>query len=590
MSSLPVPKLLRAIYVHNPFYLISACLFVYGLQAVFRPGEVDFFFERHSVAYIDPWWLMLSLCGVTLLMAVTAYLIVRLGRVWEDARTLVLVLLLMFLAISVSFDEIVTLASWDADSASTAVSLFVFGYCFSIGICEALLRGLRIRLPLGYRAPFYGLLALFYAFPLFLSPEVADVTADDARWRIAAFPLLAGFLTLSLLPAVRRGSGNVRDNGTPWSWPWFPWTLFVFMAGAVCFRSFSLSISFDLADARKDFWDSAFGPYLLVPFCLAALFVLFEIGLVERLEKLQTGVLASAPALLLMAYPWLGPWSRQFTYQHFVYDFVENVGSPVFLTLLGLLAFYSYAVLRGVRRAEMGLVACLLLAVAIEPDSFGVREYRFSFESLQSWPLLVIGVVELFIGGIQRRSQPALIGATSLSLAVGLLVGESASLVFKATLMYHLVVLSMVVIGLTFRDELASRVRKASAAVLVLSVLVVVVTGLRHSVHGLPLVSYVVLMSAIAAVCWVIARERHFLIAAVMNLSTGLCGAIVFGWRLLQQISIPPGVRPLFWAVLCFSVGVLISALKGGLAARWMPDQAAADRDGSESLPDDETS
>ncbi len=81
MSALPVPKILRAIYVHNPFYLISACLFVYGLQAVFRPGEVHFFFERHSVAYIDPWWLMASLCGVTLLMAVTAYLVVRIGKV-----------------------------------------------------------------------------------------------------------------------------------------------------------------------------------------------------------------------------------------------------------------------------------------------------------------------------------------------------------------------------------------------------------------------------------------------------------------------------------------------------------------------------
>ncbi len=328
----------------------------------------------------------------------------------------------------------------------------------------------------------------------------------------------------------------------------------------------------------------------MVPFFLAALFVLFEIGLVERLEKLQTGVLVSAPALLLMAYPWLGPWSRQFTFQHFVYDFVQDVASPVFLTLLGLLSLYGYAVLRGVRRAELGLVACLLLAVAIEPGSFGIREYRLSFERLQSWPLLAIGVVELLIGVIQRRSQPTLIGATSLSLAVGLLVGESAMSVFKATLTYHLVVLSMVVIGLTFRDELASRIRKASAAALVLSVLVAMVTGLRHSVNGLPLIGYGVLMSAIAAVCWVIARERHFLIAAVVNLSVGLCGSIVVGWRLLQQLSIPPGVRPLFWAVLCFSVGVLISALKGGLAARWLPHRVTADLEGPEPLPDDETS
>ncbi len=202
----------------------------------------------------------------------------------------------------------------------------------------------------------------------------------------------------------------------------------------------------------------------------------------------------------------------------------------------------------------------------------------------------MIGGVELLIGVVQRRSQTALIGATSLSLAVGLLVGESASSVLKATLMFHLVVLSMIVIGLTFRDELARRLRKASAAALVVSVLVVVVTGLRHAVEGLPLVGYVVLMSAIAAVCWAITRERYFLTAAVVSLLIGLCGAIVPGWRLLQQLSIPSGVRPLFWAVLCFSAGVLISALKGGLAARWMPRRVVEDRDGPEVLSGDETS
>ncbi|MGZ0169258.1 MAG: hypothetical protein ACKVHE_06865 [Planctomycetales bacterium] len=150
MSAWRIPRIAKFLYNHKPFYLISACLFVYGLQAVFRPGEVDLLFNRFEVAYIDPWFLMLGLCRVTLLMGVTAYLIVRFGKVWDDARSLVLVLLLMFLAIFVSFDEIVTLASWDNDSVRDVVSFLGFGLCFAVVLSESLLRGLSIRLPWSY--------------------------------------------------------------------------------------------------------------------------------------------------------------------------------------------------------------------------------------------------------------------------------------------------------------------------------------------------------------------------------------------------------------------------------------------------------
>ncbi len=169
-----------------------------------------------------------------------------------------------------------------------------------------------------------------------------------------------------------------------------------------------------------------------------------------------------------------------------------------------------------------------------------------------------------------------------------MLVSESVLAVFRATLAYHLIVLSMVVIGLTFRDELAQRIRRASAVTLAFSTLVAVTTGLQHSVNAGPLAVYVSAMTGIAFCCWTITRERHFLIAALVNLSIGLCGVAGFGWQLLQQIRIPSGVRPLIWAVLCFSAGVLISALKGGLAVRLWPRQMIAEADAPEPLSSDE--
>ena len=95
-------NVLSLIYFHNPFYLISTTLFVYGLKLLFRDGNSSVLFEQGTVTYMQPWSLLASLAGVTVLMAVTAVLIVRCGKVWEDARSLVLIVLLMLLAIAVS--------------------------------------------------------------------------------------------------------------------------------------------------------------------------------------------------------------------------------------------------------------------------------------------------------------------------------------------------------------------------------------------------------------------------------------------------------------------------------------------------------
>ena len=70
----------RFLYNHNPFYVISAGFLLYGVKLVFRPGEVE---------YVDPWHLLMALSCVTLAMASAAFGIVRFGKVWEDALSLI---------------------------------------------------------------------------------------------------------------------------------------------------------------------------------------------------------------------------------------------------------------------------------------------------------------------------------------------------------------------------------------------------------------------------------------------------------------------------------------------------------------------
>lgn len=574
MSRIRVPGIIRLLYTHNPFYLLSAVLLLYGLQLLFRPGQIDLIFDRGEVAYIDPWWLLMSLCGITLLMALTAFLIVRLGKVWEDARSLVLVLLLMFLAISVSFDEIVTLASQDDAPLSNPISLFGFGLAFSLCVAEGLIRGLRIGLPWGYRGPMYGLIALFFAFPLWVSADVSDITISQARWRISAFPAIAGMLTLCLLPAVRRGSAMLENNGTPWRWPWYPWTVFAFLAGAVCFRSYSLAISFDVGATRPgftaQFWDTSFGLYFLVPFLLAALFVILEISLVDGIKRLQSVALWSAGLLPLLAYPSFGPLSRFYTHSQFVNEFVSTAASPVFLALIGLSLFYGYAWLRGIRRAELGFVVTMFVLVFTGPKSLLPH-----LADPHVWPLGLLGVVEMALGIFRSRSKEVLAGSCALSLAIGLQIGGTSFTGFQATVTFHLVLASLLITGGMYRDRLAMFLRKVGAVTLTVTCATALMMGNRLGVTVDVLTAYAIGLTALAFVWGLVLGERLFVVAGIVNCASCTGGFVWWGWSLLQRLTIPDGVGSLFWGVVCFVVAVFISILKGGLAerlkTRWWP-------------------
>ncbi len=559
-SSSRVPKLLQLLYNHNPFYLISACLFVFGIKELCRPGQVDFLFERGSVAYIDPWFLMTSLCGVTLLMALTAYLIVKLGQVWEDMRSLVLVVLLMFLAISVSFDEIITVSAENGGGRATAFRLLSFGFFFSITVSEALMRGLKIAMPWSYRGPLYGVLALFFIAPLWVSPEFSDISDQQVRWRIAAFPLLASAMTMLLLPAVWKGASLVKENGTPWSWPWFPWPPFVFMAGAVCFRTYTLSISFDVANLNAHFWDTSFGVYLLVPFFLSVVILLFEMSVVEYLPRLQRTILLVAPLLLLAAYPWGVPWSRLYTYTAFATSFTESIGSPVFLTLVALAAFYAWVWIRGVAAGEVGCLGMLLLSSIVGPDAFVTSSWRVQPVELQASPLVVLAALELLLAFRRRSSREALIGWFALSLAIGVVLEGAA---FKYVVVTHAMLVGFLVIAAIFNDKFARAMRRAGAVILGATFVIGVTTAINRDVNVFVILAWGVGIVLVSLAYALILRDMSYLITAGIQIICTLFGGMYWVWQLA-----PLGGRVLLVAVCSFVTGVCISSLKGGVAER----------------------
>ncbi len=571
MSQRQVPWLVRVLYTHNPFYLISACLFVYGLKLMFRVGDSSVLFRQGGVGYMQPWNLMASLAAVTILMAVTAILVVRLGKVWEDARSLVLIVLLMFLAIAVSFDELINVAS-DADNMLTQVAcLFGFGTLLSLGTAEALIRGLRLRIPWAYRLPLYTFIMLFFVWPSLLLPGLIPLTPIQVRMLIVAFPLAAAIVTLTLIPAVRMGTSIMADNGTPWKWPWLPWTPFVFLWAAVCFRSYSLTISFDTPLQSGHFWDSAFGVYQLVPLFAAIAVVILEIAVVQQNIRLQNSVLLLSPLLLITACPWVAPWHRLPTYSSFAVYVTDTIGSPVFLTLMILLTLAVWAIWRGVKNGRVLLDTLLLLAIFVGPTAFRSATSSVFQNSAAWWPLAVFATIQCVTGWRTSSTWRMFTGLAAAAVLPLMLVKNSGGGGVSEWRMFatlHVMLLPAMIAGLFAKNGVAEFLRRCSAVQWSGTMLLGILLLVNRQTSALVVLGYAGLLTAAMPLIGRLLKERLFLVLATMHCGAAFTVGCVACVIALFTAQLPSGVRQVLFAGLSFLAAVLISILKSGTARR----------------------
>ena len=290
---------------HNPLYLVSAWVVLLGIGQAFR-GEIGLR------------WIPLMtelLCGYTLAIALAGWLVVRVGKVWDDARMILLVVLLMFTALSTSYDDLCL-----KDPAAGAQHL-AFGYFFSCATTEAILYALGMKLPLRYRLPFYLQLAVLFAFPAILG-RLSVAGNDPAMCAgVLLFPVTAGVALLTLWPAA--AARPERDNGTPWPWPLYPWSIFVFVAVASVIRAWMLSVSFSPAAGVMP----AFLPYLVCPILLAMIVLLLELGLRQKSRLTQRIAMAA-----MLGVAWLSfPGTRTNGAQRLLLDLMESwfAGPPM---------------------------------------------------------------------------------------------------------------------------------------------------------------------------------------------------------------------------------------------------------------------
>jgi hypothetical protein len=541
--------LVRWLSNSNPFYALSAVLVLLGLRMSFDPGARAF----------PAWAFLLGLAAYTLLMAVTACVLVRLGNVWNDVRTLLLLIVLVFLAIAMIFDDILV--------RQRRVGLIgdIGGALFAVALTEALLKGMRLRLPVLFRLPYHLMVGLAFLYPVAISPLLDQHGSRSLSWAVFGFSTAAGLAVLTLLPAVRRGPDYVRENGSPWRWPLFPWSLFVILVLGLGVRAWSLCWSMD-APAFPEIRESIFRPYFLVPIGLAAVVVLLEIGLVSRSEAAVTLALNAPVGLVVLSA--MGSDFGEVS-GRFLSDVTMRVGAPLYLTLLASAVFYGLAALRRVPTARGWLTAALVALVFVSPRTTTLREVVLL--SPRTWPLWSLAALQGVMALRRPTSGRCLLTAMFAIAAATLDLSPAWGVPRRALLAVHLEIATCLAIGPAFRDPLARSAQNAGLALLTLLGL----EALAESTGSLPGLSlelppnYPLLAAAIALTYGFLARSRPAF-ASALTILGGWAGLSV--WQGYRQWRVHvAGLGHIVLGLVSFALATLISLSKAGVLTRLLP-------------------
>lgn len=537
-SSFSLAAIVRLLYIQNPFYLIGTFLILFGLQQCFGQGD-DLSASGMLVGL---------LAAYAILLAAAATIIIRCGQVWDDARTILLVIVLLFFMLSASLDVHLLYMP-------LAGSLFlVAGLVFSVSLSEGLLRVLRIRLAAAYRGPYYAMLALLFLYPL--APAWINYFGwhELRPWVLFAFPSLSALALLALLPAARTSAGREAPSGTPWKWPYYPWSLFVYLTIGVAIRSWWLAYSFEPTIGT----DGYFQPYFLMPLVLAWSALVLEMGKARGSAAAVAGGLLLPVACLVLGFLPPGTSGEQLAFL----ARLSALGTPAQLAVWSLILFYVWAWLRRVPAAEGFLVTVALLASVVGSQTLDWG----SLSRPNPLPAALV-VLGLFALAIWRQSSWRALAATALA-AMGLryVGGETAAGDELAFWQWHAPILAVLAVAACFRDELAAELRELAwrgAPVLAL-VGAAVYPWTMPAVSSTSVATYLALLLAAVAL-WGRQKEVGPLVGALLALAANLLAHGRHGYAALANSPLADGLPWLTIGAAAVSLAFFISLLKMGL-------------------------
>ena len=538
----------RFLYTQNPFYLISCFLILYGLLVTAQAND-DLF--TRSI------FLTSSIAAYTLLMAVTSVAVVRLGKVWEDARSIFLVVIISQVAMSTAMDELCNL-----DWKQAGIILSVAGG-FAAMITELVLRYCRIQLPSWYRGAFYTLLLIFFAIPVVMGHAVAERNNTLTSWGAPMFSLCIGTALLLLAPALRKRNSLVADNGTPWKWPLYPLSAFVILIVLAAIRSHAIWMSFGFIGES-----ARFEPFLLLPIALA-IFILVveadwntkavnqEIDQVRRPPHVLTyAAMATAPTMLLC-----GLTRRGMTFLPIRETLAHYGGSALTLSMLAVLIFYGYAWIRRIPHAAYAVVLTLLAM-----SFWGDLPLSAKSLGLQHWMIAATASLFCLCSCLQKlKSEERWVAFAASTCTTIVLAGQAFGepengLVFSS--IFGLI--AALGIGASFDSALANVLRNVSAALITVGAAALVVwhfarsPGMAASMALIAIaVGALVYMRIVRRWWWLWVSAAHATGFAVIAAAGGYQSGVFNGdsW-------------PIQSGLLCFAIGITITSFKTGACQR----------------------
>jgi hypothetical protein len=393
-----------------------------------------------------------------------------------------------------------------------------------------------------------------------LVPLLDNPRGEALQWALYGFAPAAGLVTLALLPAVRRGPGYVRDNGSPWLWPYYPWALFVFLGVGVVGRSFLLCWSMQHVE-RAVPERLIFGPHFLAPFVLAVGVVLLEAGLAAQSRGvLRAALVAPAAAVALSA---VGHRTDDL-YRGFLALYSDRLGgTPLYLAVLAAAGFYAYAALRRVPRAAGALTAAVAALAVVGPDSVDPR----GLVAPRPWPLLAAAALVL-AAGVRRRDAGRCLVAAGLLAASALAADGPWPVRLGAA--FHVGLVGVLAVGAAFDDPFGRALRTLGSVAAVLAALAVV-SG-RFDPGGAVPAWAVRTYAPVAAVALAgygrLLNHRPARAAAGLALAAWLAA---LGWREYRALRhVVVGLDAIVMGLVLLALAQAISLAKAGLLSRWV--------------------
>jgi hypothetical protein len=546
-ASLSFAALLRLLYTQNPFYLIGTFLVIFGLQQSLG--------SRQSLATSG--LLVALLAGYALMLAAVALVVIRWGKVWDDARTILLVIVLMFFMLSSSLDVHIL---YDPVPGTLMLG---GGLMFSVALSEGLLRALAMRLAAVYRGPYYLMLTLLFGYPVALAWISRWDHYEVLTWALFTFPALAGLALLALLPAAQLTRRREPASGTPWRWPYYPWSLFVYLTIGVAIRAWWLTIAFEPTEGQ----DSCFRLYFLAPLVLAWSALVTEIGKSRHRPAVTAIGMLMPLSALLVAFP--GNPANPVEHA-FIAKLALAIGSPAQLVVGGMIAFYAIAWLRRMRGAEAYLVAVTLLASLIGRDTLGVQTLTMP----QPWIVVAI-VIGLFVQAIRRESTWRAVVAGAIAMGA-VKFSEPASMSdIRWFWQTHLPLLAALWLAALFNDDFAKFWRELAwrAAPVLAGIAAIVYPWTMPAVSPAVLTSYSALLLMTSILLWWRDRQTASLAALAVTLIANLAAHVPPVYRTLEQTLLADGLPWLALGLAVVGFGFAISLWKMGLrerAWRWL--------------------